>query len=107
MEKSTLGEGPLSNLPADLTMWTIFSASNYSDGANDAAVLHWHDAVMPVNVHRFRTSDSPSHNKVGNKNRVKITELLCRRHHRLLKGFEEKDAEKTGEVNRTSNGSPH
>ena len=53
VEKSTKGEGPLCNLPADLTLWTIFSASNYSDGANDAAVLHWYGIKEPHEVHKI------------------------------------------------------
>ena len=79
-------------------MYTIFSASNYSDGANDAAVLQFTDIHKRAEVYRFRTSEPPSQNKVAQKNRVKITELLCRRHHRLLRAFQKVDSAGTGLV---------
>jgi len=94
VELSRAGEGPLCNLPPGLSMYTVFSASNYSDGANDAAVLHWRDLMDPE-VYRFRTSETPGHGKVARRNRVKITELICRRHHRLLRSFQKVDPDGT------------
>merc|ERR1711924_586762 len=97
-ELSTKGVGPLSRLPKDLRLYTIFSASNYSNGSNDAAVLHWRSVSQPPEIHTFRTSEPPTKGKVGMRNRVKITEILCRRHHRLLRAFETFDKAGKGHV---------
>ena len=61
-------------------------------------MLHWTDIHQRCEVYRFRTSEPPSANKVALKNRVKITELLCRRHHRLLRAFQAADPTKTNLV---------
>jgi len=98
IELSTHGCGPLDRLPKQIRLYTVFSASNYSDGCNLAAVLHWTSLKDPE-IYQFETKKAPSHSKVARRNRVKISELLCRRHHRLLRAFEALDEAKTGKVN--------
>jgi len=97
-EMSTKGCGPLSRLPADLRMYTVFSASNYSDGSNDGAVLHYTTLKTPPEPYIWRTNARPNRGKVAIRNRIKITELICRRHHRLQRAFEEKDTKSTKTV---------
>ena len=42
-----------------IRLYTVFSASNYSDGSNDGAVLHYTSLPEPE-IHCFRTTETPT-----------------------------------------------
>ena len=45
--------------PEGYRLYTVFSASNYGDGSNDAGVLRYTSLPEPT-IHRFRTTPTPS-----------------------------------------------
>jgi len=98
VEVSSQGKGPLSNLPPGVSLYTVFSASNYSGGSNDGATLHYSHSVLEPEVFQFRTTQTPSAATFQTNNRVKVLELICRRYHRLLKCFQGVDRANTGEI---------
>merc|ERR1712166_334657 len=68
-------------------IYTVFSASNYSDGDNQGAVLTFSTLERPK-VFRFRSSVKPPDHKLTGKNRLRLADMLFRRHYRLLRAFE-------------------
>jgi len=88
----------LINLGEGFSLYTVFSASNYSDGDNFGAFLTYTTLEKQPEVTRFRTREPPPSAKVAESNKVGLNDLICRRHFRLLRGFEAADPEKTGKV---------
>jgi serine/threonine-protein phosphatase with EF-hand domain len=90
---------------------TIFSASNYSNSGNDAAVLvlmkrdhedsHTvHGTHLHFSVHRFKTSQADLAT-LEQSNRSSLSEMILKKKATLLAEFEVLDAEKLGVVSRS------
>lgn len=79
-----------------MRLYTVFSSSNYSGGDNFAAVMRYNSLDGEPEVVKFRTMDPPPSSVVQAGNSIKLKDLVCRRHYRLLKSFQELDAGDTG-----------
>merc|ERR1712166_1039346 len=79
-----------------MNMYTVFSASNYSGGDNYAAILIFTSLQHDPEIQQFRASQPPPKSKMVGSNQVKLQDLICRRHFRLLRGFQNCDANSTG-----------
>jgi len=84
-------------LPMGLSLYTVFSSSNYNGGSNDAGVLRYSDLTAPELI-KFRTTATPSTADVAHSNTIKLSEFLTRRHHRMLRAFQHFDPENRGQV---------
>eukprot|EP00658_Telonema_sp_P-2_P036872 TRINITY_DN26590_c0_g1_i3.p1 TRINITY_DN26590_c0_g1~~TRINITY_DN26590_c0_g1_i3.p1 ORF type:complete len:305 (-),score=79.60 TRINITY_DN26590_c0_g1_i3:207-1121(-) len=79
-------------------LYTIFSASNYADGDNQAAVLTYLNLTKKPTVYRFRSTTKPPNIKMVGRNRLRLADLIFRRHHRLLRAFQAADQTKAGRL---------
>jgi len=89
------------NLPPNkkrYSIYTVFSASNYSDGDNQGAVLKYVDLTTRPKVFRFRSSVKPPDHRLISRNRMRLADMLFRRHYRLVKAFAIADPEGTGQL---------
>lgn len=84
------------------SLFTVFSASNYSDGDNQAAVMNYTSLDEKPKVWRFRSTTKPPNNKLLGKNRLRLADLVFRRHYRLLRAFEKVDEDKTGSISQSA-----
>lgn len=82
----------------DYSLYTVFSASNYSDGSNQGAVITYTSLLEKPKVFRFRSSVKPPNHKLTGKNRLRLADMLFRRHYRMLRAFEAADQEKKGQL---------
>lgn len=78
------------------SIYTVFSASNYSDGDNQGAILKYDDLAAKPKVFRFRSSVKPPDHRLISKNRLRLADMLFRRHYRLLTAFKAADAKGNG-----------
>lgn len=87
---------PGTNTKLRYALFTVFSASNYSDGDNQAAVLTFVGLDIKPKVFRFRSSVKPPDSKLTGRNRLRLADMLFRRHYRLLRAFQKEDQANTG-----------
>jgi len=85
-------------ISSTLRLFTVFSASNYSGGDNFAAILKYTSLEDSPEIIRFRTMDSPLPSQVKEGNTIKLEDLVCRRHYRLERAFQQVDPDRTGQL---------
>eukprot|EP00656_Telonema_subtile_P036130 TRINITY_DN4009_c0_g1_i1.p1 TRINITY_DN4009_c0_g1~~TRINITY_DN4009_c0_g1_i1.p1 ORF type:complete len:672 (-),score=171.04 TRINITY_DN4009_c0_g1_i1:230-2245(-) len=83
------------------SLYTVFSASNYSDGDNQAAVMNYTSLDAKPKVYRFRSTSKPPNSKLLGKNRLRLADLVFRRHYRLLRAFETADEARSGSLSQS------
>lgn len=101
---------PFSGL-AKHTLCTIFSASNYCGGQNDAAYLVFSihrmsgsidipGSELKFTVHHFNTSEAQA--SLVAHNNMSLHELILRKRKALLQAFESADTESTGKISKST-----
>eukprot|EP00658_Telonema_sp_P-2_P076596 TRINITY_DN6737_c0_g2_i3.p1 TRINITY_DN6737_c0_g2~~TRINITY_DN6737_c0_g2_i3.p1 ORF type:complete len:488 (+),score=117.71 TRINITY_DN6737_c0_g2_i3:245-1708(+) len=85
-------------VPGNMHLYTVFSSSNYTGGNNFAAILILEDLKSKPKIVRFRSTLPPPRAQMQSSNAVRLQDLICRRHFRLLRTFQESDPSRTGAV---------